>query len=622
MKKLISLLIVVLFSLSIIACNNTTPDTNNGGNNTSNNEFDTNKITFASAYAKAQNLGFEGTLEEFVELISGKDGADGKDGINGTNGKDGANGKDGVGIVNIIVDNEGNLLVILSNGETINCGKLPGTNGKDGADGKDGKDGADGKTPYIENGYWYIDGVNTGVKAEGSNGKDGVDGTDGKDGADGTDGKDGEDGKTPYIGANGNWWIGETDTGIKAEGNDGKDGADGKDGIDGITPTIEISDDGYWVINGVKTEYKAVADGSGGDTHPHSFGEWVRYTYDANTPCDAWLYYRICSACKDIEWKNGGYENHSFTTTTIAPTCVAGGYDESTCTVCGLVETTNYTDIAGHSYKEEYSFSDSFHWLDCKYCDATANYAEHNIDDSGYCTVCDQPLSPTEGIIYGLSADGTYAEVVGYSGTATKIVIADTYEGVPVTGIYEEAFKGNKSITSVVIPDSVTSIGDYAFYYCSKLTSITIPDSVTSIGICAFSYCKSLASVTIPDSVTSIGNDAFVYCTSLTSVTIGNGVTSIGEWAFCGCSNLTSVTIPDSVTSIGERAFYGCFGLTSVTIPDSVTLISSSAFDGCSKLANVYYTGSEEEWKAISIGVYNSPLTNATKHYNYVPEEE
>ncbi|MBP3348886.1 MAG: collagen-like protein, partial [Clostridia bacterium] len=121
-----------------------------------------------------------------------------------------------------------------------------GEDGKDGADGEDGKDGVDGKTPYIgENGNWFIGDVDTGVKAEGvdgedgkdgadgedgkngtngKDGKDGVDGEDGKDGndgADGEDGKDGADGKTPYIGENGNWFIGDVDTGVKAEGVDG-----------------------------------------------------------------------------------------------------------------------------------------------------------------------------------------------------------------------------------------------------------------------------------------------------------------------------------------------------------------------------------------------------------------
>ena len=145
----------------------------------------------------------------------------------------------------------------------------------------------------------------------------------------------------------------------------------------------------------------------------------------------------------------------------------------------------------------------------------------------------------------------------------------------------------DKAATSVVIPDCVTSIGDYAFRDCRGLTSITIPDGVTSIGDSAFSYCSRLTSVTIPDSVTSIGNSAFSTCDRLTSVTIGNGVTSIGDRAFMGCSGFASVTIGNGVTSIGNSAFYGCGGLTSVTIPDGVTCIGGFAFYGCSGLTSV-----------------------------------
>ena len=145
----------------------------------------------------------------------------------------------------------------------------------------------------------------------------------------------------------------------------------------------------------------------------------------------------------------------------------------------------------------------------------------------------------------------------------------------------------DSSITSVELRDGTRGIASYAFSGCSGLTSVTIPDSVTSIGDWAFYNCSGLTSVTIPDSVTSIGGSAFEDCSGLTSVTIGNGVTSIGWSAFSECSGLTSVTIGNGVTSIGDWAFNGCSGLTSVTIPDSVTSIGDSAFRGCSSLTSV-----------------------------------
>ncbi len=148
-------------------------------------------------------------------------------------------------------------------------------------------------------------------------------------------------------------------------------------------------------------------------------------------------------------------------------------------------------------------------------------------------------------------------------------------------------YVSGKEITDLVIPSSVTTIGNYAFSGCSGLNSVTIPNSVTTIGAAAFSSCSGLNSITIPNSVTSIGNSAFYGCSDLTSVNIPNSVTSIGGYAFYHCYGLTSITIPSSVTEIGAGAFMGCRGLTSVTIPSSVTLIGDGAFSGCSGLTSV-----------------------------------
>ena len=462
-----------------------------------------------------------------------------------------------------------------------------GEPGKDGADGTDGKDGVDGKTPYIQEGYWYIDGVNTGVKAEGT---DGTNGTDGKNGVDGTN---------------------------------GKDGADGEDGI-GIEK-VEINTDGNIVITFTDGTTQTVEMPK--DQHEHTFGEWRNH--NTLSSCEDQLYYRICSGCSDIEWRAGSYEDHDFDTVTTSPTCQVGGYDTKTCKKCGVVEICNETPIVDHDYKEDYSTNNSFHWNECKNCDATAGKNEHMLGDDGSCTICAVQIGDTEGIIYEISADGTYAEVLGYNGMARNIKIANTYMGLPVNVIYDNAFYDNNSIISVIIPDSVTSIGMRAFYSCSSLTSVIIGNNVVYIGSSAFEYCYNLTNIVIPDSVTDIDSHAFNSCKELiTEYEYGKYVKS-GDNPYAilvdiTAENLSTFTIHKDTKIIAWGAFMNCSRLLSVIIPDSVTSIGEAAFDFCNNLSDVYYTGTEEDWTKIEINDQyygKNYLLYATIHYNYVPEE-
>ena len=185
-----------------------------------------------------------------------------------------------------------------------------------------------------------------------------------------------------------------------------------------------------------------------------------------------------------------------------------------------------------------------------------------------------------------------------------------------VTSVGDFAFECCTNLTSIIIPDSVNSIGVDAFLSCESLTLIAIPDSVTSIGERAFSDCKSLTSITIPDSVISIEEGAFNSCRSLKSITIPSRVTSLSRRAFTDCKSLTSIAIPDGVTSIGEFAFSVCENLASITIPDSVTHIGEGAFMSCDDLKDIYYGGSQQQWRQMVIEPENEHLTNATIHYN------
>ena len=148
-------------------------------------------------------------------------------------------------------------------------------------------------------------------------------------------------------------------------------------------------------------------------------------------------------------------------------------------------------------------------------------------------------------------------------------------------------FSGCDRLTDFVFGEEVEHIPDYLCYQLTSLNTIVIPNSVTSIGTNAFSFCSGLKTVTIPNSVTNIGSSAFEDCTELKTVTIGNSVTDIGDEAFSSCFNLTEVSIPNSVTSIGDEAFYFCTDLKTVTIGNSVKSIGDKAFYHCSSLEHV-----------------------------------
>ena len=153
--------------------------------------------------------------------------------------------------------------------------------------------------------------------------------------------------------------------------------------------------------------------------------------------------------------------------------------------------------------------------------------------------------------------------------------------------ICDWAFSYCRSLSEIVIPTSVTSIGDSAFYGCDSLSKIVIPSSVTSIGDRAFSWCPSLSEIVIPSSVTSIGDSTFYGCDSLSKIVIPSSVTSIGDSAFYGCRSLSEIVIPSSVTSIGDSAFYDCRSLSEIVIPSSVTSIGDRAFSWCRSLSEI-----------------------------------
>jgi|GEM_PF-1626017 len=209
-----------------------------------------------------------------------------------------------------------------------------------------------------------------------------------------------------------------------------------------------------------------------------------------------------------------------------------------------------------------------------------------------------------------------------------KLVSVTVPEGVTEVKAY--TFYGFKDLIQVTIPEGVTAIGDGAFSGCSRLTSIMIPKSVTAIGSRAFQSCKSLTSIEIPSSVTAIGEDAFYRCSSLKDVSITDlaawcGITFGNEEAnplyeaenlYLNSELVETLELPESVTVIRQGLFRNAACIRRVVLPKGLKGVAANAFYGCKNIQEVFYAGSEAEWKALPIANGNDPLKNATIYYN------
>ncbi len=227
------------------------------------------------------------------------------------------------------------------------------------------------------------------------------------------------------------------------------------------------------------------------------------------------------------------------------------------------------TQIATTSFLQETSFEGSLLTLYCK----TASIA---------------------GLVFTLTDDGNSYLVAGESETSPSgnIVIPNKYNGKPVIGFASggqtnPVFKKNANITSVTLPSSITSVGNYAFYACKAITNINIPNSVLTIGYSSFGYCNALVEIVLPNTVTSIDAMAFSDCGALEKVVLPTGIKAIERYTFWTCSSLKSITIPDTVETIGMSAFNKCFKLTSIRIPKNVKSIGTGAFKGCGNVTSI-----------------------------------
>ena len=411
----------------------------------------------------------------------------------------------------------------------------------------------------------------------------GEQGPQGEQGIQGIQGEAGKDGITPTIeiSSDGYWIINGDKTEYKAVGNDGVNGNDGN------SPTITISADGYWVINDEKTEYKAVGkDGANGNNGNDGRGiVSVAYDKDGNlviTYTDNTSDTVILPEKEEHVHTYGEWIRYSEDDTN----CEKVFYYQ-VCDTCNAVEWKIGSE-EDHVWEGTYSYDDTYHWIACENCNKKQASAEkHNLDADGNCTVCKQFIG---GVYYEVSADGKYATVTDYDGVASRVSIAKEYQGVPVTNIGDSAFTSNSSIREVVLPDTIVTIENFAFAF-SSLTYITLPDSVKTIGVNAFFDCYNLSRFEISKNVESIGAGAFADTVNLRlSVSTENQHFKYEEnvlyskdgtvlyWYNEVSTSQTSFIIPNTVKIIEQEAFSSCRWLKQLTISSSVIEIKALAF--------------------------------------------
>ena len=451
--------------------------------------------------------------------------------------------------------------------------------GLKGDKGNDGQNGTDAPVPNIKEGYWYIGETNTGIKAEG---KDGTNGSNGSNGTNGKDGKDGKDGITPTISTDGYWIVNGQKTDVKAKGTDGTNGQngsngtngkDGKDGKDGVTPTITINSDGYWVINGQVSTTKAKAEN----------GKDGKDGKDGVTPT--------------ITINSEGYW-----------------------VINGQTSTTKAKGEDGKEGKKGDKGADGAKGQDGK------DGKTPHIGDNGNWWIGDKDTNiKAQGLKGDPGATGAQGEKGerGLPGKDGSVIYAD--KGKPTTqgkdGDYyidteAKIFYGPKAnsswpTTGISLTNESVNNSDYELsgdgktlikwlnpktHYIDMNTDPKLKE-VEIIAKDAFNAEKNnlayeLRTFIIGDKVKEIQTYAFYQCLRLTSVELSNenitrNITKIATLTFGNCTHLQNIDIPASVTTIETRAFIGCDRLTSIILPDKVNSIAANAFIKCKNLHTV-----------------------------------
>ena len=488
----------------------------------------------------------------------------------GERGEQGEKGEDGTtSVISVKQDIDGKYYWTVDGEWLLDSGnKIPvtGENGDKGDKGDTGTAGSDGLTPYIgDNGNWWIGVTDTGVKAQGNTGTDG---------------------QTPHIGDNGNWWIGTTDTGVKAQGDAGADGQ-----------TPHIGDNGNWWIGTTDTGVKAQGDAGADGQTPHigSNGNWWIGTTDTGVKAqgdkgaDA-IAPQIRINTDTNEWEISTDNGTTWTSTGVKATGDKGdamfeGIDNNNPSYVVITLENGETIILPKVITDKNSV----------YV-ATAGGLQQAVQDVGIdaTTVAKLTITGTLG-----NDDFTYLKANFSSLNQLDL------SGLDITVLPERALQG-MPFEAVILPSGLKEIKNVALGFCPSLRTLDIPESVTTLGRWIVEGCNYLETITlhnglktlspstfygcgitsihIPTTVTEIPNWCFQLCENLERIYLHDGITSIGKGVFSECFSLDRFTIPKGVTELSEELFASCHGLKKVNLHENITAINNSAFINCTSL--------------------------------------
>ena len=400
-----------------------------------------------------------------------------------------------------------------------------GTNGQDGQNGQPGRDGQNGEIPRIgDNGNWWVGNTDLGVKAQGNPGTNGQNGQ---------PGRDGQNGLTPRIGDNGNWWVGDTDLNVKAQGNpgtNGQNGQPGRDGQNGETP--RIGDNGNWWIGNQDTGKPARGEqgtpGSNGRDGQNGFtpyigpnGNWWVDNHDTGKPA------RGAQGPQGPQGNPGqqGAQGNA-------------GRDGQPGADGSKILAENRAPQASDGAIGDY------------FIDKAAKIFYGPKTASGWPTTgISLTGNPVVTEDYQLSPDGK--TLVKWLNGKTRYIDMNTDPKLSeVEKIANNAFDDinvDYDLSTIIVGDKVTELGNFTFSKCTRLRRIELPDGLITIGKGAFDACFNLQYINIPETVTNLGEQAFTNCTKLKTITIPKGISSFGKRTFAGCTALRTLTLENPV---------------------------------------------------------------------------